>query len=248
VNLRTSTGLVGINYKFSPGGSLASTSSAVALPAPTYSETQIITDNWSGFYLGGQGWYAGSSGSYTFVQPAGSESFRFNPNSFIGGGHAGIQGQFGSGVFGIEGTYDVLDQNQTDIAVLFRGHLRTLTTNDIATVVGKAGYAAGAFLFYVKGGFADAKINTFALNPARGISNDADAWQAGYTVGSGIDYLFAKGWIAGVDFNYYDFRFNRSAVGSSGVVSSFIGKNDVYAGMFRLSYLFNWTSPVVTKY
>ncbi|MGD0849779.1 hypothetical protein, partial [Bradyrhizobium sp.] len=31
---------------------------------------------------------------------------------------------------------------------------------------------------------------------------------------------------------------------SSGIPSNLTGKNDVYAGMFRLSYLFNWASPV----
>ncbi|HTB01114.1 MAG TPA: outer membrane beta-barrel protein [Bradyrhizobium sp.] len=225
---------------------------AADLPSPAYSRAPAVVVpvpyDWSGFYLGGQVGYAGSSSSYTLVEVPTSEVFSFNPSSFIGGGHAGLQGQWGSGVFGIEGTFSVLDQNQTDIAVLLPGRLRMLSTKDIATVVGKAGYAADAWLFYVKGGFADAKINTFAINPATGIFGGANAWQAGYTVGGGVDYMFAKGWIAGVDFNYYDFRFNRPVVASSGVLVNFNGKNDVYAGMFRLSYLFNWASPVVARY
>jgi outer membrane immunogenic protein len=225
---------------------------AADLPARTYSKAPApvasIAYDWSGFYLGGQVGYAASSGSYTYFEPAANEAFGFSPGSFIGGGHAGLQGQWGSGVFGIEGTYNVLDQNQTDISVLLPGRIRMLSTKDIATVVGKAGYAAGAWLFYVKGGFADAKINSFVTNPASGVFAGVNSWQTGYTVGGGVDYMLAKGWIAGVDFNYYDFRFNRPAIASSGIATNFTGKNDVYAGMFRLSYLFNWASPVIAKY
>src|SRR5665213_700457 len=253
VKLTTQTALVGVNYKFGWGGppvaaGFAGTASAADPPARTYSKAPAvfapIAYDWSGFYLGGQGWYAGSSGSYALVEPAVTEAFRFNPNSFIGGGHAGLQGQWGSGVFGVEATYNALDQKQTDIAVLLRGRLRMLSTKDIATVVGKAGYAAGPLLFYVKGGFADARIDTFGVNPASGVFGDVNAWQTGFTLGGGMDYMFAKGWIAGVDFNYYDFRFDRPVAASSGVATNFTGKNDVYAGMFRLSYLFSWTGPV----
>jgi outer membrane immunogenic protein len=219
---------------------------AADLPARTYSRAPAIAApiayDWSGFYLGGQVGYAGSSGSYTLSQPAGNEAFSFSPSSFIGGGHAGLQGQLGSGVYGIESTYSVLDQNQTDIAVLLPGRLRLFSTKDIATVVGKAGYAAGPWLFYVKGGFAGAKIDTFAINPATGVFGGANAWQSGYTLGGGVDYMFAQNWIAGVDFNYYHFGFNRPVIATDGTPTNFTGKNDVYAGMFRLSYLFNWAN------
>jgi hypothetical protein len=36
--------------------------------------------------------------------------------------------------------------------------------------------------------------------------------------------------------------------GMAGVATSFTGRNDVHAGMFRLSYLFNWAGAVVAKY
>ncbi len=52
--------------------------------------------------------------------------------------------------------------------------------------------------------------------------------------------MFARNWIAGVDFNYYDFRFNRSVLNWAGQPVSYSGKQEIYAGMFRLSYLFNW--------
>jgi hypothetical protein len=34
----------------------------------------------------------------------------------------------------------------------------------------------GALLFYVKGGFADAKINIFNINPASGVFGNTNGW------------------------------------------------------------------------
>ncbi len=71
--------------------------------------------DWSGFYIGGQVGYAGSDANYTFTQPNRHESFSFDPSSIIGGGHAGLQGQWGSWVLGVEGAYNYVDLSQTDI-------------------------------------------------------------------------------------------------------------------------------------
>jgi outer membrane immunogenic protein len=226
--------------------------SAADLPARTYTKAPMIVDpgyNWSGFYIGGQVGGATSRGGYTTVETIGSEAFTYNPSSAIGGGHLGLQGQWGSWVLGIEGTYSATKLNQTDPSILFAPRTRSLSAQDIATVVGKVGYAAGPWMFYAKGGFADSKIDTFGINPASGVFADVNQWRSGYTVGGGIDYMFARNWIAGVDFNYYDFRFTRPTLASSGTAITFAsGKDQIYAGMFRLSYLFNWGGPVVAKY
>jgi outer membrane immunogenic protein len=65
------------------------------------------------------------------------------------------------------------------------------------------------------------------------------AWQSGWTVGGGVDYLLAPNWIAGVDFSYYNFSFDRSAVASSGGTAFWSNSNaDVYAVTGRISYKF----------
>jgi len=44
---------------------------------------------------------------YTLNNGAGTiESFNFNPDSVIGGGNVGIQGQWANWVLGIEGTFN----------------------------------------------------------------------------------------------------------------------------------------------
>jgi outer membrane immunogenic protein len=209
-----------------------------------------VAYNWSGFYVGGQVGGAWSRSNYTLDNGAGLiENFNFDPTSLIGGGHVGLQGQWGNWVLGIEGTYNATDLKQTDQSVLSPGRVRRLTTDGIATAVGKVGYAWDRWMIYGKGGFADARIETFGQNPATGISGQANTWQNGWTAGGGLDYMLAPSWIVGVDFNYYNFSFDRTALNTDATTSRWFNtKSDIYAVTFRVSYLFNWASPVVARY
>jgi outer membrane immunogenic protein len=224
--------------------------SAVAadLPARTmYTKAAPIVApavNWSGFYIGGQVGGAGSSGGYVQTDTGlPSEDIRVNPSSVIGGAHAGVQGQWGSWVLGLEGTFNFSGLKETVPSPVFPDRTRTLQTGDIATVVGKLGYASGQWLFYAKGGFADAHIKTATFNPAGGLNvvSETTLWTAGYTVGGGVDYKLTQNWILGADFNYYNFRFTPgfavSNVGSTATGTN--GRDQIYAGTVRLSYLFN---------
>jgi outer membrane immunogenic protein len=203
-------------------------------PAPAWS--------WTGFYVGGQIGGAWSNSSYTHNNGAGLiESFSFDPTSAIGGGHVGVQGQWTNWVLGIEGTFNWTDLNQTDPSVLSPPRLRSLKTDDIATVVAKAGYTWGAWMLYAKGGWADAQINVFAINPATGISGGATNWKSGWTAGAGLDYMIVQNVIAGIDFNYYNFKFDGSALDTDGTISSWSNAHsNVYAATARLSNLFGW--------
>jgi outer membrane immunogenic protein len=79
-------------------------------PAPVYS--------WAGFYAGGQIGGAWSNSDYTLNNGAGLiESFNFNPDSVIGDGNVGIQGQWANWVLGIEGTFNWTNLTQTDQSV-----------------------------------------------------------------------------------------------------------------------------------
>jgi outer membrane immunogenic protein len=198
---------------------------------------------WCGFYLGGQIGYAWSNSSYTHFNGAINENFTFNPTSAIGGPHVGIQGQWDSWVFGLEGTFNWADLNQADPSVLLPNRVRSLRTDEIETIVGKAGYAWDRWLLYAKGGWANSRISVFAINTASGVNSQSTAWQGGWTVGGGLDYMMAPNWIAGIDFNYYKFeKFDRSPIDSAGVgVSYFNTNSNIYAVTARLSYLFNWS-------
>jgi len=206
---------------------------APVAPAP-------IFYNWSGFYIGGQAGGAWSDSSYTFTNIVGSEDFSHDPASFIGGGHIGAQYQWGVLVLGIEGTFSWMQLDDTQTGVLQPGRLRTLELNNMATVVGKLGYAAGQWMPYVKGGWATTKIETSALNPAAGISGGTSDWESGWTVGAGVDYMFTPNWIAGIDFNYYHFDFDgRGGIATDGSAFGYTNtESKIFSVMARLSYKF----------
>src|SRR4051794_6011807 len=76
--------------------------------------------SWSGVYFGGQAGYSWANASYTHINTSGfAESMSFHPTSAIGGAHAGLQGQWGSWVLGVEGTF-----NWTSLDELLTGVLR----------------------------------------------------------------------------------------------------------------------------
>jgi len=195
---------------------------------------------WSGFYVGGQAGYSWANADFTHTSTTGFvEDFSFHPSSAIGGAHAGAQGQWGNWVLGLEGSFNFTRLDETIVSPLRPPSFKTFELDDIATVVGKAGYAANRWLIYVKGGWADANIRTEGTNPLNGSTAAPRAWESGWTVGGGVDYLLAPNWIAGVDFNYYNFSFDRAAVASSGGTAFWSNSNaDMYAVTGRISYKF----------
>jgi outer membrane immunogenic protein len=104
-------------------------------------------------------------------------------------------------------------------------------------------------MLYAKGGFADARIDTFAINPTTGVFGDVRQWQAGWTVGGGLDYMVIPSLVLGIEGNYYHFKYDRTIPASDGTVGTITNsKADVYSVMGRASWLFNWGGPVVARY
>jgi outer membrane immunogenic protein len=238
---------------------LVATGPAVAadMPAraPVYkaSPAMVAAHNWTGFYLGGHVGGTWMDASETFTNQFGfADPLDFRASSFIGGGHVGLQGQWGNVVLGIEGSFSATGLDDTVPSINPGGpRTRTVKVEDIATVVGKIGYAADAWMIYVKGGWADLRVNTGSLNTANNDTSNVTRWHNGWTVGGGFDYMFGQNWIAGVDFNYYTATFDRGVVfsddGLPGTVTD--SRARVYAVTGRLSYLFNWgKAPLVARY
>jgi outer membrane immunogenic protein len=236
---------------------LAGPAIAADLPvkAPAYKAPPPIVSawDWTGFYIGGQIGGAWLDASETFINQAGiADPLSFRASSFIGGGHAGVQRQWGNVVLGIEGSFSVTDLNDTVPSINPGGNrTRSVKIDDIATVVGKAGYAGGPWMVYVKGGWAGLQVNTSSFNGNNGDRSNATQWHSGWTVGTGLDYRIAGNWIAGVEFDYYTAKFDRSgflfsADNLPGSVTN--SRADVFAVTGRLSYLFNWAGPSVAKY
>jgi outer membrane immunogenic protein len=216
--------------------------------------------DWSGFYVGGDVGGQWSNIGISSPDPLATLGYNARHDSFAAGGHAGYQHQWGQFVLGIEGAYTAAfgqpDRLATPaIRIFFPGGTGTASAKlrDIWSVGGRVGWAPNNWLVYATGGYAS---GSFAFDAASGTTTPlvehASARPDGFYIGGGVEYAVAQNWIVGLEYRHYEF--NAKAV--TGVISGSFGtavepvkfepKTDVVMG--RLSYRFNWATPVVAKY
>ena len=163
--------------------SLMTAASAADLAARPYTKAPPLSPatNWSGFYIGAMGGYA----------------FDNSNGGGFGGGTVGYNWQVPGSqfVFGIE--VDAAGASIKDSATGIIGN--TVVTaedkvNALGSVTGRVGVAANAALFYAKGGYAwvDNKFSATVL----GVTNSDSKIHSGYTIGGGVEYMFAPNWSA----------------------------------------------------
>jgi len=229
---------------------LGATGSALAADLPartTYTKAPAYVAplyNWTGFYIGGH-----IGGAFNGDSNFGGLTTGNNSNGrFLGGLQAGYDYQFAPNwVLGIEGQYSWLANNNN--SVIFPGGFAY--TNDqrgLGSVTGRIGYTWGPALLYVKGGYAYSDNNesvTLAAAPAAfafsgGHSN-------GYTVGAGLEYMFAQNWSDKIGYQYYDFGTSSfTAPAALAPFGSF--RTDDQTVKAGVNYRFNWGGPVVARY
>ena len=196
--------------------------------------------NWTGFYIGAQvgGAFQGSSG-FTTNDPAvvGTR----NDSSFLGGGVVGANYQFAPNwVVGLEGEFNGLSSNRHTFN---DGTDAIRIKNDwLASVTGRLGYTWGPGMIYAKGGV--------AFRDNGGIDSTSlalvDRKDTGYTVGAGLEYMFAPAWSAKIEYQYYNFDTTRVAFGAGPSLVSY--KDDLHTVKAGINYHFNWGGPVVARY
>jgi len=208
---------------------------APAYAAPIY--------NWTGFYIGGHVGGAFSSDNNFNGLATGNNS----NGRFLGGLQVGADYQFAPNwVLGVEGQYSWLSGNVG--AVFPGGFAYNNNQRGLGSVTGRVGYTWGPGLLYVKGGYAYSDYNEsltlngvpqgFALNSSH---------HDGYTVGAGLEYMFAQNWSAKVEYQYYDF--GKTNFVTPAVLTAFGStRNDEHTVKAGLNYRFNWGGPVVAKY
>jgi outer membrane immunogenic protein len=152
-------------------------------------------------------------------------------------------------VLGVEAQYDWLANNNNGGAIFPGGTVITANNNQLGSVTGRFGYTWGPALLYAKGGFAWRDNNNFNVSTAgvpvafttTGNRND------GYTVGAGLEYMFAPNWSAKVEYQYYNFGSTTFTGGPAPIIGARYRDDDhtVKAG---INYRFGWGGPVVAKY
>jgi len=217
---------------------LASSAFAADLPARTYTKAPPYVPeavyNWTGFYIGGH-----LGGAFNGDSTFGSSS------RFMGGVQGGADYQFAQNwVVGIEAQYSFADR--TGGSAAFPGGFTISDRNsNLGSVTGRLGYAWGPALLYAKGGYAFRENpNDFVTVTGTGapVAFTSSSHTGGYTVGAGLEYMFAPHWSAKLEYQYYNFGRNSVTVpvapaGGVGLVSF---RDDVHTIKAGINYRFNW--------
>ncbi len=209
-------------------------------PAAVYS--------WTGFYIGGHLGGAFNDNSNIFGGPGGFTDGNGSGNNgrFLGGVQAGYDYQFAPNwVLGVEGQYSWLgsDNNNNFVGT---GFAFNSNRREISSVTGRLGYTWGPAMLYFKGGYAysdSSDTMNFAGAPITGFSRGS---RDGYTLGGGLEYMFAQNWSAKVEYMYYDFDRNISTTFGAGASGNYRDEEHVIKA--GLNYRFNLGGPVAARY
>ena len=225
---------------------LAAPAAAADMTARTYSKTPAYTVpavvyNWTGFYIGGH-----LGGAF-----AGDNSLQSSDARFMGGVQGGFDYQFAPNwVLGAEAQYSWLGGGNNNGVLFPAGTLVTGSSNNqLGSVTGRLGYTWGPALLYGKGGYAWRDSNNIGVTIA-GVpqafattGNQKD----GYTVGAGLEYMFAPNWSAKAEYQYYNFGSTTFTAGPPAIVGTRF-RDDEHTVKVGLNYRFGWGGPVAAKY
>lgn len=222
---------------------LAGPAAAADLPARTYTKAPAYTApeavyNWTGFYIGGH-----IGGAFGDGGLGGSDG------RFMGGVQGGADYQFAPNwVIGVEAQYSWMD-NSGGSTVFPLGTVASTGNDGLGSVTGRIGYTWGPALLYAKGGYAWRDGNNINVSfagvpqPFATSGNSKD----GYTVGGGLEYMFAPNWSAKVEYQYYNFGNTTFTAGPVDIVGASF-RNDEHTVKAGLNYRFGWGGPAVAKY
>jgi outer membrane immunogenic protein len=223
---------------------LAAPAVAADMPARAYSKAPAYTApavvyNWTGFYIGGH--VGGAFACDNILQSSDAR--------FLGGVQGGFDYQFAPNwVMGIEAQYSWLGGGNNNGVLFPGGTLVTANSDQLGSVTGRLGYTWGPALLYGKGGYAWRDNNNLTVSNAAGpvpFTTDGNR-KDGYTVGAGLEYMFAPNWSAKVEYQYYNF--GNTTFTSPAAIAGARFRDDEHTVKAGLNYRFGWGGPVVAKY
>jgi outer membrane immunogenic protein len=220
---------------------------AADMPARTYTKAPPVYNapaliyNWTGFYIGGH-----VGGAFT-----GDNNLLGSSNGqFMGGVQGGFDYQFATNfVMGVEAQYSWLNSNSTGVTFPAGTNI-TGNSDQLGSVTGRVGYTWGPGLLYAKGGYAWRDNPNIGVTSAAGtpvaFTTDGNH-QNGWTVGAGLEYMFAPNWSAKAEYQYYNFGNTTFTGGPAEIVGSRF-RDDEHTVKVGVNYRFGWGGPVAAKY
>jgi outer membrane immunogenic protein len=218
---------------------------AADLPPRTYNKAPVYTApavvyNWTGFYIGGH-----VGGAF-----AGDSSLQGSDARFLGGVQGGFDYQFAPNwVMGIEAQYSWLGGNNDNGVTFPGGTLITANSDQLGSVTGRLGYTWGPALLYAKGGYAWRDNNNIGVSLGGApvaFATDGNR-KDGFTVGAGLEYMFAPNWSAKAEYQYYNFGNTTFTAGTPEIVGARF-RDDEHTVKAGINYRFGWGGPVASKY
>jgi outer membrane immunogenic protein len=208
---------------------------APAYAAPPYS--------WTGFYLG-----AHVGGAFSSDHNFNGLCTGNNGNGrVLGGFQAGADWQFNPNwVVGLEGQYSWLSGSVG--AVFPGGFAYSNSQRGLGALTGRVGYTWGPGMAYIKGGYAFSDNNeslTLGGVPVGFVTSGDHA--NGYTVGAGVEYMFAPSWSAKAEYQYYNFG-SATFVAPPPAVAFGTFTTDDHVVTVGVNYRINWSGPFVPHY
>jgi opacity protein-like surface antigen len=218
-------------YKVSKlaAGSVIAATAAIAgasvARADVYEPRKVVYErplDWSGVYFG-----VGSGYQWSSIDVSNVLSITSDHDQAFVSAHLGAQHQFGAIVLGVEGGWMTTfrDNDGSSEAcgsppVLTPGGIASCSARlqDIFTIGARAGYAAGKWLPYVTGGYANGGFDFNARERAPGAPGAAGATVLvetaherlnGWYIGGGLEWAISPGWSTGIEYRHYEFD-NRS--------------------------------------
>ncbi|SIO14749.1 high affinity Mn2+ porin [Bradyrhizobium erythrophlei] len=171
----------------------------MALKAPAY---KAIYD-WTGFYLGGHvGYGDGGLGAGTNPLPEQGAFFPHSITGGTGGFQAGYNRQFSNRVvLGIEA--DATFTSPVDLPRRAPAPFNA-TIDYTGTLRGRAGYAFGAWMPYLTGGFAWGHSHININDGGKEVLSSPGQYHTGWTVGAGAEFAVGGNWSAKLEYDYID--------------------------------------------
>ena len=237
------------------------TTRPVARSADAFAELKPM--NWSGVYIGGH--LGGAWGKSVWSDPfgptpgtAGAENVpgfgdRTQAHGPLGGGQIGIDWQTGQWVLGFQADADYATIRGDNTCFSGLGGVNCQNQiNALATFTGRAGFAWGRSLFYVKGGgaFASTAFNINANTVALTLGNQISTVDTfGWTAGLGLEYAISDHWTT--SFKYDHIGFNDVTVPFPAIATINTQRIGVtqWVDVLKLgvNYKFNWFEPIASN-
>jgi len=196
---------------------------------------------WSGVYVGIHGGHASADLGYTFVLGfVADEQFNHTPSGWFGGGHVGVQRQWGRVVAGIEAGYSALNLSDTTESKVIPNRFRHVEIDDLFTLGLRLGYAFDRWMPYVKAGYASASVDTLVYAGGGGSGSATSGREDGWFIGAGLEFFCARGFTLGLEYNYVKLDLDDRS-GLLPDYKSFHYKDfdsDIHTVSARLSYKF----------